>query len=308
MVLWNWRIEMAIVKSNLCPTCGGLLSIDLDKQIYVCPFCGVSFDYEYFREDNVKDVASKAIGRSEFGSAKDAYDFMLTKDPHDFEALRGLFLCANKWKTMHPMLKDSDIHVSVDEPTLIYAIDNCLPVHKGYFEKIREALKELYHYRDLKKEAKNIDSEKDSAVKAFEQLQQEYRDNSRGFTNMMDEIWELEPKEREAFISVAGIIILLLIVLAVQSRAWPFFIVMGVFIVLAIIGYNIKKVVVAKRLRAIMVPAKAKIEELSDKHKAKSAEAEQSHWRYKKLVEEFMDMDPLPQKAPEKNPDNKTEK
>ena len=91
---------MTIVKSNLCPTCGGLLDIDLDKQMYVCSFCGVSFDYEYFREDNVKEVASKAIKRSEYGSAKDAYDFMLAKDPHDFEALRGLFICSNKWKTM----------------------------------------------------------------------------------------------------------------------------------------------------------------------------------------------------------------
>ena len=291
---------MTILKSNLCPTCGGLLSIDLDKQMYVCPFCGVSFDYEYFREDNVKEVASKAIGRSEFGSAKDAYDFMLAKDPHDFEALRGLFLCANKWKTMHPMLKDSDVHVSVDEPTLLNAIDNSLPEHKGYFEKIREALKELYHYRDLRKEAKGIDQEKDTATKAFDHLQQEYRINSREFSNMLDEIWELEPKEREAFVSVAGIIILLLIVVAVQSRAWAFFIVMAVFILLAIIGYNIKKAVVAKRLRASMIPAKAKIEELSDKYKAKCTEAEQSHWRYKSLVEEFMDMDPLPLKAPEK--------
>ncbi len=298
-MLWNWRIEMAIVKSNLCPTCGGLLSIDLDKQMYLCPFCGVSFDYEYFREDNVKDVASKAIGRNEFGSAEDAYKFMLTKDPHDFEALRGLFLCANKWKSMHPMLKDSSIHVSVDEPTLINAIDNCLPEHKGYFENIREALKELYHYRDLKKEAKDIGQEKDTAVKALDSLKQEYYTNAHGFTIMWDEIQELEPKEREVFISVAGIIILLLIVLAVQSRAWPFFIVMGVFILVAIAGYNIRKVVVAKQLRASMIPAKAKIEELSDKHKAKSTEAEQSHSRYKTLVQEFMDMDPLPQKAPE---------
>ena len=291
---------MTILKSNLCPTCGGLLSIDLDRQMYVCPFCGVSFDYEYFREDNVKEVASKAIGRSEFGSAKDAYDFMLAKDPHDFEALRGLFLCANKWKTMHPMLKDSDVHVSVDEPTLLKAIDNSLPEHKDYFEKVREALKELYHYRDLRKEAKGIDQEKDTATKAFDHLQQEYRINSREFSNMLDEIWELEPKEREAFVSVAGIIILLLIVVAVQSRAWAFFIVMAVFILLAMIGYNIKKAVVAKRLRASMIPAKAKIEELSDKYKAKCTEAEQSHWRYKTLVEEFMNMDPLPLKAPEK--------
>ena len=105
---------MTIVKSNLCPTCGGPLDIDLDKQMYVCPFCGVTFDYDYFREDNVKEVASKAVSRSEYGSAKDAYDFMLAKDPHDFEALRGLFLCETKWKGMDQMRTGSEVHVSAD--------------------------------------------------------------------------------------------------------------------------------------------------------------------------------------------------
>ena len=148
---------MTVVKSNLCPTCGGLLNIDLDKQMYICPFCGVSFDYEYFREDNVKEVASRSVARSEYGAAKDAYEFMLKKDPHDFEALRGLFLCKNKWKTIHPMLRDSDVHIKPDEPTLQNAIENALPEHREYFEKIREALGELSHYRELKEEAQALE-------------------------------------------------------------------------------------------------------------------------------------------------------
>ena len=290
---------MTIVKSNLCPTCGGLLSIDLDKQMYICPFCGVSFDYEYFREDNVKNVASRAIGRSEFGSAKDAYDFMLTKDPHDFEALRGLFLCSNKWKTMHPMLKDSAVNVSVDDPALLNAIGNSLPENKGYFEKIREALKELYHYRDLKKEVKDLEGEKDTAVKALNQLKEEYYINSREFKNFLEELWELDPKERSAIISLIGMVFLLFIVIGIQNRSWQFFVVMAAFIVLAIIGYHVKKAVVAKKLRASMVPAKAKIDELTGKLKAKCDETEQSHLKYKALVDEFMGMDPVPQEAPE---------
>ena len=140
---------MTIVKSNLCPTCGGPLDIDLDKQMYVCPFCGVTFDYDYFREDNVKEVASKAVSRSEYGSAKDAYDFMLAKDPHDFEALRGLFLCETKWKGMDQMRTGSEVHVSADEPTLLNAIEKCRPEHKPYFEKVREALKELQDTNQL---------------------------------------------------------------------------------------------------------------------------------------------------------------
>ncbi len=291
---------MTVLKSNLCPTCGGLLSIDLDKQMYVCPFCGVSFDYEYFREDNVKDVASKALGRSEFGSAKDAYKFMLAKDPHDFEALRGLFLCSAKWKTMHIMLKDNNVNVRSDEPSLLNAIKECLPEHRGYFEKIREALDEIYHYRDLVKEAKDIDKEKDSAVKILNNLNVEYDINSCRFTTLCEQLWELEARSRDAVISLVIILPLLLIGLAVWNKAWWAIAVGAALIVSAIVGYNVNKAVVAKRLRASMVPAKAKIEELNDKHKAKKTEAEQSHWKYKMLVQEFLDMDPLPQEAPGK--------
>ena len=50
---------MAIVKSNICKQCGGLLDIDIDRQVYICPFCGVTFDYEYFRKDNVLDLAKR---------------------------------------------------------------------------------------------------------------------------------------------------------------------------------------------------------------------------------------------------------
>ena len=52
---------MAIIKSHVCNMCGGLLDIDLDRQMYICPFCGVTFDYEYFREDNVLEIANKAL-------------------------------------------------------------------------------------------------------------------------------------------------------------------------------------------------------------------------------------------------------
>ena len=56
---------MAIVKSNVCKSCGGLLDIDLDRQVYVCQFCGVTYDYEYFREENVMDVAGRALAAGE---------------------------------------------------------------------------------------------------------------------------------------------------------------------------------------------------------------------------------------------------
>ena len=290
-------MEMTIVKSNLCPTCGGLLDIDLDKQMYVCSFCGVSFDYEYFREDNVKDVASKAIRRNEFGAAKDAYDFMLTKDPHDFEALRGLFICKNRWQSMSMMNRDDEVHVSADEPTLQNAIENCLPEHRPYFEKVREALSELQHHRDLLKEDEDIVKKKSVEQSALGNLRSEYYHNSHRFRDTWNDVMDLEPKEREAIISFTLMLPILIVAVVIINKAWPILIFFAVLAVLAIGIYHLIKLLVGKNLLKRMAPYEKKIEELDAQHVAKKAEAVQSHNRYKDLVKDFMDMDPVPQNA-----------
>ena len=287
---------MAVLKSNLCPTCGGLLDIDLDKQMYVCPFCGVSFDYEYFREDNVKEVASKAVRRSEFGSAKDAFDFMLSKDPHDFEALRGLFLCEIKWTDMSRMFNDSEVDVSTDEPTLLNAIGNCRPEHKPYFEKVREALNELHHYRDLLAEAKSISEKKDTAEKALHGIQVELYDATHFFTNLCDEIKKMDLKSIEAIISLTVVVPLLCIGYAIWQQEWVGLITFAVIAVLVIVSYHLIKLIAAKYLVKSMIPYQKEISELTEQYNAKNAEAEQSNNRYKALVQEFMDMDPVPSK------------
>ena len=284
---------MTIVKSNLCPTCGGPLDIDLDKQMYVCPFCGVTFDYEYFREDNIKDVASKAVSRSEYGSAKDAYDFMLTKDPHDFEALRGLFLCKIKWTDMKQMYNDSEVHVSADEPALLNAIEKCRPEHKAYFEKVREALKELRHYRDLKSEAKNINAKRDETIKKLRDIQEELYTTTHLFTEICDELKNEDYRSIEAVISLTVVLPLALIGFAIWEQKWGELILIAVIAALVFVCYHLIKFIAAKYLNATMVPHKKELSELTEQYEAKDTEAKQSNARYKALVKEFMDMDPV---------------
>jgi len=85
---------MEDVYKHICPTCGGQLAVDIERQMYVCPFCGGTFDYDYFREESVLDIAAQALSNNEFTSADRAYDFMLDKEPDNFEALRGKALIA----------------------------------------------------------------------------------------------------------------------------------------------------------------------------------------------------------------------
>jgi len=283
---------MAVLKSNLCPTCGGLLDIDLDKQMYICAFCGVSFDYEYFREDNVKKIASKALLRSEYGSAKDAYNFVLAKDPHDFEALRGLFLCEVKWKDMDRMQSDSEVHVSADEPTLLNAINKCLPEHKPYFEKVREALNELRHYRDLSSEAKHINDKKGTTEKALNNIQEELYSATHFFTELIEEIKDMDLKSIETIVSLTILLPLFLICYAIWQQLWGVLIAIAVIVALIIGGYHLIKFIAARHLNASMIPLKKEISEFNEQYEAKKDEAAQSKSRYKALVQEFMDMDP----------------
>jgi len=42
---------MTLIKSHTCATCGGELIINLDRQLYECPFCGVTFDFDFVRDE-----------------------------------------------------------------------------------------------------------------------------------------------------------------------------------------------------------------------------------------------------------------
>lgn len=299
---------MTLVKSNLCPTCGGLLDIDLDKQMYVCTYCGVSFDYEYFREDNVKEIASKAINRGEYGAAKDAYDFMLKKDPHDFDALRGLFICRNKWKSMNIMHRDTEVHVSSDDPALQNAIDNCLPKNRPYFEKVREALDELKHYRELTGESNAISKSIGTEQKILGKLKNDYYYNTHKFTEFYNDLWEeMDGKQRESFLTLVIVLPLVTLGMIIWGQAWWMLIFILIIVALVIGGYHLIKFIETRQILASMIPYQDRLKELTEQKDAKDDEVKQSHLRYKALVKEFMAMDPTPQKAEESTEDEKQE-
>lgn len=90
----------SVMKLHLCPTCGGNLNIDLKRQMYECPFCGVTFDYSFFEEDDVLDRAEKSLSSGEFISAKKGYEFVLSKDLRNFVALRGMAMISLRIRTI----------------------------------------------------------------------------------------------------------------------------------------------------------------------------------------------------------------
>ena len=87
---------MAKIRSYTCSKCGGALMVDSDQKVFDCPFCGAAFDFEYFHRKDIGNEAGRNLRMLEFHSAKEKYEYILATAPTDFEALRGLVLCAGK--------------------------------------------------------------------------------------------------------------------------------------------------------------------------------------------------------------------
>ena len=143
--------EVLSVKEHTCPTCGGLLRVDTVKQMYECAFCGVTFDYEYFREDDVLEKANRALAAGEFQSADDAYKFMLTKEPNNFVALRGSILAGMHMRDTRSF-GDVSIYETMDydnaDGLVDRAVKNAKSEHHDYFSAMKELVDLGHEYKD----------------------------------------------------------------------------------------------------------------------------------------------------------------
>ena len=155
-----------LVKNHLCPSCGGVLSVDVERQMYECPFCGVTFDYDYFREEAVLDIAKRAVMVGEFDSATRAYKFMLDKEPDNFWALRGMALMTLKTTNVNSLSK-MDIYTEFNTEKTIEAVDVAIeeskPEHREYFELMKDV---IHTGNEYAKEEKLLSDEKELKGKA----------------------------------------------------------------------------------------------------------------------------------------------
>ena len=278
--------NMAVIKSNVCKMCGGLLDIDIDRQVYICPFCGVTFDYEYFRKDNVLELAKKSLNRNEFGAAKDAYDYMLKKDPHNFEALRGLILCKCRWTSMVPILQHTDVHLLPDDPELLRALNNCLPEYKDYFDMIKKALEVLRDYRKSRSELANLENDRMAVQKKLRDLIRSQEINNNQFSNGMSELANFMVDNFRVAAGLVEVGLAILIGVAYVTIAYQQYwipILTAGFILFFVAVYNIYKFVVNRSIEAAKVPVKASLEELDKLVEAKNAECVDYLRTYKTL-------------------------
>ena len=150
------------VRKHQCPTCGGILILDEDKQMYHCAFCGSDYDYEYFREDQMHEAGEKYISRSEFKAAADAYEFTLKKDPHDFLALRGLMLAAAKLSDMSELERVSEAaEFSYDSKVVGEVIAKAAEEDKEYFTEFGKVYSDRVRLDECAMEISSLQEKKD---------------------------------------------------------------------------------------------------------------------------------------------------
>ena len=293
---------MTIIKSHLCNSCGGLLNIDIDRQLYICPFCGVTYDYEYFREDNVVDIATRALTRSEFGSAKEAYDFILKKDPHSFEALRGLFLCACKWKSLAPIVNHNKIHVTDSHPVLVKALDSCLPEHKEYFGSIQKALGILKEYRQNEQDFHRLEGDKEVAEKRLSGIHIAKENNKKRFVNRIANIFEKakeDPAEPlKVYFALLGVFGLILLIWAFGW--WMLGACVAVFII-AIVLYNVRKYLINKKLDNSIIPIQEKLDKINTELDVKRINSTDLMNQYDELAKKLIILDHRLHRSPDNN-------
>ena len=151
------------VNAHICPTCGGQLSVNIECQMYECPFCGGSFDYDYFREESVLDIAAQALKNYEFNSADRAYDFMLEKEPDNFEALRGKAFTAMKI-TETDDIRSPDLFSKINYEAVCKEIDRGIesskPQDREYFTVMKDIVDAGHEYIDEKDQIETTSAER----------------------------------------------------------------------------------------------------------------------------------------------------
>ena len=152
---------MGNIKKHQCPSCGGNLIVDSDKQMYHCTFCGSTYDYEYFREDQIQEMFGTFLSRGEFMAAADACKFMLKKDPHDFIALRGLLLAAAHLRNMDELARENKSYdFKYDSRLVSEAIEGASEEDREYFTDFEKIYSDKKKLSDYSKEVESLMEEK----------------------------------------------------------------------------------------------------------------------------------------------------
>lgn len=143
---------MALLKSYTCRSCGGVLNFEEDQEIFECPFCGQEFNYTDFHRDELLNQAAKCLKELRYDTAKEKYDTLLSNNPQDFEALRGMVLVQGRICSLDELDSPENIR-DCDFPAAVRASFDAREIldgssEAGYFERLIDLLGIGREFRD----------------------------------------------------------------------------------------------------------------------------------------------------------------
>ncbi|MBR6254125.1 MAG: hypothetical protein IKR22_01695 [Clostridiales bacterium] len=152
---------MTLVKVHTCSKCGGTLKVNDDLQKYECPFCGISYEYEYFQKKVILEMAESSLHAGDFPFAEKRYLFALKKQPHDPRLLQGRILSHAKLDRVEKTLSIPDL-IGVDYPNVERAMkgaeENAFPEDKEYFGTLHDTFRTAEELEDIQKKRSDLES------------------------------------------------------------------------------------------------------------------------------------------------------
>lgn len=223
---------MAELLKHLCSSCGGPLIIDVDAQLYKCPYCGVTYDYEYFREEDVLSKGMSALRRGEFKSATEAFDFILAKDPHDYLALRGSLLAKARVTGVKELNKaDVLLAIPYGKVNAGEEIEAAAEEDKEYFAKLKNIFDLGAEYAQTDSDEKDADLAKRRQASHFDTVAARRQDNGIPIRSE-DGVTTVNPTTFLVVASIAFVISLLLALLSqneeITAMSWFVAVVSGI--------------------------------------------------------------------------------
>ena len=192
---------MTLIKSHTCTRCGGTLVVHNDRKQYECPYCSVFYDYEYFRSRDILDQADSSLKMLQYASAKEKYDFLLTKDPHSFRALRGILLCDAKINRPSELSKPENV-LRITPASLSEVEEDAREEEKAYFSKIRLMYEIAKYSRANQQEKERIEKGREQLFETQAERSEALAKNrerskrfSEEFAKLYKQLSELEPEE-----------------------------------------------------------------------------------------------------------------
>lgn len=163
---------MAEALRHQCTSCGGDLIFDSEAKLYKCPFCGVTYDYDVLESEDILSSGLAALRNGEFSSAKEIFDKVLEKDPHNFRALRGRVMVKARMKTIRVFENENKVaainygNIHIEEEA-----SAALPENKKYFDKLKKMFELGEKYQKAVREERTAKTYEADAVEVLEQVE-----------------------------------------------------------------------------------------------------------------------------------------